>query len=156
MEGKSLFETIKSDKPVRNEAIFGVFSGHVNVFDGEYIYMRAADKDKVNYLFNYTLMPTQIHNSFTIEQLKEAEFVEGFDFTKGLKVLKVPAKDKYGVNDFGTMLFNIIDDPSQLTPLDDKEKEKEMLEKLIRLMQENDAPIEQYERLGIDISSISD
>src|SRR5699024_6419986 len=137
-------------KPVREDALFGVFSGHVNITDGEYVYMRAAEKGKENHLFNYTLMPVQIHNSFTVEELKEAEFVDGFDFTKGLKVLKVPAKDKYGVNEFGTMLFNVIDDPQQLNPIQDEKKEKEMLNKLIKLMQANDAPIEQFERLGIE------
>lgn len=151
MEGKPLFDTLNENKPVREDALFGVFSGHVNITDGEYVYMRAAEKGKENHLFNYTLMPVQIHNSFTVEELKEAEFVDGFDFTKGLKVLKVPAKDKYGVNEFGTMLFNVIDDPQQLNPIQDEKKEKEMLNKLIKLMQANDAPIEQFERLGIEV-----
>lgn len=155
MEGKPLLQTIEKDIPVRVEALFGVFSGHVNITDGEYVYMRAADSDKIDHLFNFTLMPVQIHNSFTIDQLSKAEYVNGFDFTKGLKVLKVPAKDKYGVNDFGTMLFNIIEDPQQLTPINDIEKEQEMLEKLVGLMKSNDAPIEQYERLGIDINKFN-
>lgn len=152
MEGKSLLKTMESDTPVRDDALFGVFSGHVNVYDGEYVYMRAAEPGKENYLFNYTLMPVRIHNSFTLEQLSEAEFVEGFNFTKGLKVLRVPTNDKYGVNKFGNMMFNVIDDPNQLKPVEDKKKEQEMLRKLVMLMKENDAPIEQYERLGIDLS----
>ena len=43
----------------------------------------------------------------------------------------------------------------QLNPINDSEKEQEMLEKLVKLMKANDAPKEQYERLGIDISEFN-
>nr|WP_281389890.1 sulfatase [Streptococcus pacificus] len=150
MEGKPLFDTLRDDSKVRDEALFGVFSGHVNVTDGEYVYMRAAKPDKINHINNYTLMPVKMHNSFSLEELKKAELVEGFSFTKGLKLLKVPAKDKYGVNKFGTMLFNVLDDPKQLHPISDPIIINRMKKKLIKLMKENEAPVEQYERLGLD------
>ncbi len=36
-------KSFASDEPVREGALFGVFSGHVeNVTDGRYVYMRAA------------------------------------------------------------------------------------------------------------------
>ena len=31
-----------------------------------------------------------IHTRFSVEELGQAEYVDGFSFTKGLKVLKVP------------------------------------------------------------------
>lgn len=150
MEGKSLRQTLEDDTPVREEALFGVFSGHINVIDGEYVYMRAAEKDKIDEIYNYTLMPVHMHEAYSVENLLHAEFVEGFDFTKGLKLLKVPGKDKYGVNKFGSLLFDIKNDPKQLSPLKDSEIEEKMKAKIVKLMKENDAPEEQYSRYGLN------
>lgn len=149
MEGETLRNVIEDDTPIRNEALYGVFSGHINVTDGKYVYMRAAEPDKINHLYNYTLMPVKIHQSFTLEELSNAEFVEGFSFTKGLKLLKVPAKDKYGVNQFGNMLFDISKDPHQLIEIEDEDIESMMICKLIKLMHDSEAPIEQFERIGL-------
>ncbi|MBO0993153.1 sulfatase-like hydrolase/transferase [Bacillus sp. SD088] len=150
MEGKPLRHVIEDDTPIRDAALFGVFSGHVNVTDGKHVYMRAALKDKTNDLFNYTLMPMHMHNLFTVSELSKAQFVEGFSFTKGLNVLKVPAKDKYKVNNFGNLLFDLEKDPKQLHTMEDKEIEEQMITKLLTLMEENEAPVEQYERIGLD------
>ena len=54
MQGKDLEETIAWDKKVRDCALFGVFSGHVNITDGKYVYMRAPLPEKVNEIYNYT------------------------------------------------------------------------------------------------------
>lgn len=150
MEGKDLTKTIENDEPVREDAMFGVFSGHVNITDGKNVYMRAASKNKENLIYNYTLIPNMMHKPFSIDSLSKAEFVEGFDFTKGLKLLKIPAKDKYGVNRFGTMLFDLEKDPNQNKPIKDNELENKMIKKLIRNMKENDSPKEQYIRLGLN------
>lgn len=149
MEGKALAGTIETDEAIRDDALFGVFSGHVNITDGKYVYMRAAEADKVDMINNYTLMPVHMHNAFTVEELSKAELVEGFSFTKGLKVLKVPAKDKYGVNSFGTMLFDLEEDASQVNPIKNLDIEELMIHKLICALDASEAPSEQYERLGL-------
>jgi len=50
---------------------------------------------------------------------------------------------------FGTLLFDLEKDPAQERPLNDPVIEKKMTEHLRRLMKENDAPVEQYTRLGL-------
>ena len=50
---------------------------------------------------------------------------------------------------FGSLLFDVVQDPAQEHPLDDPAIEKRMTDLLIRLMHENDAPPEQFERLGL-------
>ncbi|MEH7253837.1 sulfatase [Neobacillus niacini] len=150
MEGKPLKQTIMDDTPVREACLYGVFSGHVNVSDGKHVYMRAALPDKINDLYNYTLMPMHMHNLFSVSELSKAEFVDGFSFTKGLKLLKIPAKDKYKVNDWGTLLFDLEADPHQVRPIQNKEIEEKMISKLQTLMEENEAPFEQYERIGLE------
>ena len=41
MQGHSLRDTVATDEPVREAALFGIFGGHVNCTDGRYVYMRA-------------------------------------------------------------------------------------------------------------------
>ena len=48
-----------------------------------------------------------------------------------------------------TMLFDLEKDPQQLQPLDDPETEERMIRLMVRLMKDNDAPQEQYERLEL-------
>ena len=149
MQGKSLKGVIENDEAVRDACLFGVFSGHVNVTDGKYVYMRAAREDKKELLYNYTLMPMHMTKLFNTQELSKAELVGPFSYTKRCKVLKVPAKDKYRVSKFGSLLFDIEKDPKQLNPIQDEALERYMIGKLIALMKENDAPPEQYERLGL-------
>ena len=147
MQGVPLRETIASDQPVRDYALFGFMGAHVNVTDGHYVYMRAPAPGANEPLFEYTLMPTHIHGLFSVEELAGLELAEPFSFTKGIKVLKIPGRPGTGFHDFHTMLFDLERDPQQLHPIDAPEIEATMIQQLIRLMQANDAPPEQYERL---------
>ena len=87
------------------------------------------------------------------------KLAEGFSFTKGLKVLSVPGTEKIASMGFppttlfdgGHMLFDVVEDPGQEHPIDDPETEQRMVEHMIRLMEENDAPEEQYVRLGLRV-----
>lgn len=149
MYGKDLEETIAKDTKVRDCALFGVFSGHVNITDGKHIYMRAPLPEKANEIYNYTLMPLHMNQRFTPEELKTAELVSPFSFTKGCRVLKIKGKDKYKVGRFGNLLFDLEKDPSESFPLQDETLEKDMIEKLMKEMKKNECPEEQFERLGL-------
>ncbi|VEA36931.1 sulfatase [Salmonella enterica subsp. enterica] len=45
--------------PSGEGALFGVFSGHVNVTDGRYVYMRAAQPGREHDIANYTFNADQ-------------------------------------------------------------------------------------------------
>lgn len=149
MQGLDLEETISSDAPTRDYALFGVFSGHVNITDGRHIFMKAALADKKDEIYNYTLMPAHMTKRFTVKELKTLELHPGFTFTKGVKVLKIKAKEKYPVQQFGDLLFDIVDDASQMNPIQDSVLEERMTKQLVIEMKKNDAPEEQYTRLGL-------
>ncbi|MHB1254215.1 MAG: sulfatase [Candidatus Humimicrobiaceae bacterium] len=155
MQGISLKDTIESDKQVRESALFGMHGGHVNCTDGRYVYMRAPVSQENKPLHNYTLMPTHMRNLFTLDELKEVKLAEPFSFTKGCKTIKTNALGDSGLQidfnpfDFGTMLFDLENDPTQEKPLKDDEIEHRMILQMVRLMKENDCPPEQYERLGL-------
>ncbi|MEG1475689.1 MAG: hypothetical protein RSC10_08050, partial [Longicatena sp.] len=125
-------------------------SGHVNITDGHYVYMRASYSDRENEIYNYTLMPMYMTRRIPVNQLKDMQLVEPFSFTKECKVLKIKGSDKYGVSKFGNLLYDIKADPLQLHPIQNEKIETMMINKLIQQMKNNDCPKEQYYRLGLE------
>ncbi|MCA1809938.1 MAG: sulfatase, partial [Lentisphaerae bacterium] len=152
MLGRPLRDTIAADKPVREAALFGVFGGHVNITDGRYVYMRAPVRPDSSPLFNYTLMPSHMRRMFSPAELQQAELAGPFPFTKGCRLLRVPAKPFMNqAHQFGSLLYDLQTDPEQQHPLRDRTQTERMTEQLISLMREHDAPTEQYERLGLPV-----
>ena len=153
MQGKSLRETLASDTPVREAALYGIHGGHVNCTDGRYVYMRAPVAEDNQPLYNYTLMPTHMRNRFSVEELRSAALCGPFSFTKGCQVLKIRSfgipELNFNPHQFGTLLFDLANDPFQEHPLNDPEVETKMIAHLLKLLKESDAPQEQYERLGL-------
>ncbi len=149
MQGVPLGNAIANDVQVRESALFGVHGGHVNVTDGRYVYMRAPTTPENEPLHEYTLMPTHIRSHFSIDELRTATLVEPFSFTKGLCLLRTEARPWIKAHPFGTLLFDLESDPRQERPLEDPEVEGRMKRLLIDLMLANDAPPEQFERLGL-------
>ncbi len=162
MQGIALKETIETDCRIREAALFGIFGGQVNCTDGRYVYMRGAQNQDNKPLYQYTLMPTHMRRLFTIQELKTTELVKGFDFTKGCSLLRIDAgvwdeRDGYSMSGYcglkeknRSYLFDLVKDPNQRSEIIDKDIETKMIKHIKRLMKENDAPIEQYERLGLD------
>ncbi|HAO9168938.1 TPA: sulfatase [Escherichia coli] len=150
VQGQPLAKTVSHDEPVRSAAMFGVFSGHVNVTDGRYVYMRAALPGREDDIVNYTLMPIKMNSRYPVDEMRTLSLAPPFRFTKGLQVLRIPAQEKYkGLNQFGHLLFDLQNDPQQLHPIDDDAIEARMIALLIQLMKDNDAPPEQFQRLGL-------
>jgi hypothetical protein len=52
-----LGETVATDKPVREAALFGLHGGHAKVTDGRYVYMCASATEDNQPLFNNTWRP---------------------------------------------------------------------------------------------------
>jgi arylsulfatase A-like enzyme len=149
MQGTPLRARIAADQSARPAGLFGIFGGHVNVTDGRYVYMRAPANAENTPLFEYTLMPTHMRGWFSIAELHDVTLAEPFAFTKGLRTLKVPARTYFNAHRFGTMLFDVEKDPGQQTPIVDDEVERAMLRLLLEWLHWNEAPPEQYERLGL-------
>jgi hypothetical protein len=100
-------------------------------------------------LFEYKLMPTHIRSQFGVDELRTVELAGPFRFSKGVRVLKVETRPWIKAHPFGTLLFDLQTDPRQEQPLNGAEIEAMMIQYLIRLMQANDAPTRQFERLGL-------
>ena len=150
IQGQPLKQIIADDTPVRDYVLYGVFGGHVNITDGRYVYMRATEDEAVQ-LYNYTLMPTHMRQRFGANELQSIELSQPFGFTKNCQTLKIPIPPAImPFADFDTMLFDLEDDPGQLNPRQNPEIEAQMIENMVTLMKQNDAPAEQFERLGLE------
>jgi len=152
MLGKGLAGVIANDAPVREAALFGMHGAQVNVTDGRYVYMRAPVSEHNQPLYNYTLMPTTMRGFLPVEQLKRAEMHPPFSFTRGIPTMKIPTGAWHaGKRDvFQTRLWDVENDPEQTVPVEDPAAEAAMIDHMLRLMRECDAPQEQYTRLGLE------
>jgi hypothetical protein len=65
--------------------------------------------------------------------------------------MKIAARHWANPHPFGTMLFDLENDPQQMHPIQNPQVERRMMGLMINLMRANDAPIEQYERLGLPV-----
>ncbi|MDG9724371.1 sulfatase [Streptomyces sp. DH41] len=149
MQGHPL--PIADDRPVREAGLFGIHGGHVNVTDGRYVYMRAPASPDNTPLYEHTLMPTHMRGRFTPDELADMELADPFSFTKGVRTVRVAGRTYFNPHHFGTLLFDLQTDPEQADPIVDDAQELRMANLLLGLMRDCDAPVSQYERLGLPI-----
>jgi arylsulfatase A-like enzyme len=142
----------------REAVIFGYFGGAVNITDGRYSYHRYPEDPTQQELFQYTLMPTHIHSFFSIEELAQASLHEGFAFTQGAKLLRIPylpstpMNSAYGPGvlvEWQTALYDLEADPDQSQRIEDAAIEKRLSDQMVALMKAQDAPVESYKRIGL-------
>ncbi len=150
MEGVPLRHTIEDDSPVREAGLFGIHGGQVNVTDGRYVYMRGPVNADNTPLSNYTLMCTHMRGFFGEDELADAELVEPLPFTKNMPVLKTSGQHSKNLHRFGTLLYDLKNDPGQIEPIENAEAEERMIRLMVELMKKNDAPLEQFVRLGLE------
>jgi arylsulfatase A-like enzyme len=152
MQGRPLRRTIETDEPVRKAGIFGIHGGHVNCTDGHHVYMRAPKSPANEPLYEYTLMPTHMARTFSVEEVHKMEGLqEPFTFTKGCKTMKIRSRSpKTDEALLKTMLFDIDRDPGQESPKSDPKCEEKMIMLLVECMKENGSPNEQFVRLGLE------
>ena len=150
MQGIALRDAMAGDVPLHSAGLFGYHGKFVYCTDGRYVYMRAP-KAENKPLFEYTLMPTHMHGMFDVRDFETVELAGPFSFTKGARVMKIrsaesPLRDPRNV---GTVLYDLESDPKQEHPIKDPVVETKMIDHMVRLMRENDAPPEQFTRLGL-------
>lgn len=159
VQGKSL-RPLLADKAarLRTMALYGQHGAAINITDGRYTYFRYPQNMHDGKLNQYTLMPTHIQSRFGVEELRDATLAAPFDFTRGVRLLKVPSTEKssfYHRHGPGaqlmceTRLFDLASDPAQLQPIVDPAVEARMATAMVELMTATDAPSEAYERFGL-------
>ena len=149
MEGRPLRQVIESHEPIRDYAVFGYYGSQIDVTDGRYVYMHAAEHPEVQN-YEYTLMPTHMRQMFQPEELQNIQLSEPFSFTKGMRLMKIKAGKSMGdTNSFGSMLYDRGTDPKETVLIEDPEVTERMKGYIAEFMTENDAPEELFERYGL-------
>ncbi len=146
MQGRPIRTILEKDEPIHDSVLFGSHGVYLNVTDGKYIYMRMRRPGTE--MYDYTLMPTHMRARFSPEELRDAELSGPFSFTKGCRVLKIPA-GAGRVSGYPDLLFDHEADPNQLSPIDDPETEVRMINLLREGMISNDAPAEVFDAYAI-------
>jgi arylsulfatase A-like enzyme len=150
MQGRVLMTAVARDEAIHSAGLFGEHGKFISCTDGRYVYMRSPLAN-TQPLYEYTLMPTHMREMFSVQDFDNAELAPPFSFTKGARVMKIPAapRELRDPRNIGTVLFDLEIDPRQAHPIQDPGIEQMMIEHLVHLMRANDAPPEQYQRLGL-------
>lgn len=83
-------------------------------------------------------------------ELRELELVDGFPHMKGSRVLKVAASQNNNCYWYGSRLYDLESDPEQCAPpIRDEAVEMRLLTAMRDIMVANEAPEEQFIRMGI-------
>ena len=155
MQGKDLLPVLREDIPVREAGLFGIHGAHVCVTDGRYVYMKAPATPQNAPLYDYTLMPSHMAWMFSTEEIRTMEKAEPFAFTKGCPLMRFTTRGGNLLFETGQtrdLLFDLQADPQQNEPIADPPAELlgRLQAQMVRLMNENDCPKEQFERLGLE------
>lgn len=151
--------TLSPQDAGRDVALFGVFGGPLGITDGTYAYYHYPPDLYATGLREYTLAPAHMDEFFTIKELVTAELSTGFDFTKGAPVLsiaalpgakRVPMNDGLAFQDVGTRLFDVVNDPTQTTEIDNPGVKSRLLRKAVQVLQAHDTPEEVFRWYGLE------
>ena len=102
-------------------------------------------------------MPTHLAKHFDVEELKTAELVKPFDFTKGAPVLKIrmnpknsqTGQDGLRLGGCQTALFDLHNDPKQENPISVPDVEARLTAAIKGHFDRHDAPCELYEHFSL-------
>ncbi|EIA20990.1 sulfatase [Listeria fleischmannii subsp. coloradonensis] len=153
MDGKSIIESLKKNTSVHEihpEVIFGTNGGHVNIFDGRYVYMRAAVDPSNGPLKIQTLNFSQMRGFIKKEILDQMLLKKGNRFTNQFPYAELEVSTFIDSYSIGHLLFDLEKDKAQEMPLDNPEIEERMIQKLLAIMKKIEVPESEYIRLGIE------
>lgn len=162
MTGHDLHPVMETGESDRDFAIFGSFHGQVNITDGRYTYMRAAQDLSVR-LYEYRLLPYDLQRTVDAQLYREKQQPgRTFSFTKGVTLPKWGlAESKRSQEEIDLELsknhplthqnlcYDLVADPFQQDPASGASEELRLTEALHEALVRFDAPDELLQRLGL-------
>ena len=150
VKGKSLLPFLEKESDNNFAALYGYWGGGINITDGTYSYFHYPENfsQQNPNRYQYTLMPTHMRQFFSNEELQTATLHKPFDFTKDIPLLKINRIERKtdggykGFEDTKSALYNLQNDPGQLTPLADEKKSNEYQQMMIDIINKYDPPKE--------------
>jgi len=151
VHGESWRPMIEANAPARRRAaLYGWHGQTVNVTDGRHTYLRAPARADNRPLLRYFLTPSAYHQHDVCGQ----EFYQGAELGRFLPwtdcpVLRAPRGCPRSPDWADTRLHRLADDYAQERNLAGTALEETCEQVLVEAMRIHDAPVEQYERLGL-------
>ena len=145
MMGRSLLPVVNHDEKIHDTVLFGVHGGHVNITDGQYVFMKANQNSDNQPFVECTLMPTHMRGFFDKETLSNGEYVLGDRYSHGIPYLKFHSQTYMKSHIFGDLLFDVRKGEKQIH---DELIQNHLQDKMIQMMKDVEAPVEEFERLG--------
>ena len=150
VKGKSLLQFLEKNIDENYSALYGYWGGGINISDGKYTYFHYPENYDQTSLdkYQYTLMPTHMRQFFSEEELKTTKMHKPFSFTKDIPVMQINRIQRKTDEEFKSLedtksaLYDIIKDPGQLNPIEDKSLLAKYKELMINVIKENDPPKE--------------
>ncbi len=133
--------------PGHDYALYGWFGKAVNVSDGRYTHLRAANAANEP-LYQYGCMPANANRYWPRESFASIEAGRFLPYTD-MPVFRLPVHGPTTAHVRETLLFDRETDPAQEHNLAGSEAEPRMIALLKRALRESDAPPEQLARLGL-------
>lgn len=154
MLGSSFLPVLTTgEKTTRDVIMYGWFGGPINICDGKHTYFHAAVREDNTPLFSYCSTPTTLLRFLAKTDREKIEMGRFLDYTD-FPVYKIPSP--FPIGHFKSskyvresLIFDYQNDYYQEHPIEDKELQEELIDKLITMMQWAQAPAEQYVRLGL-------
>lgn len=154
VRGRSLLPLIKgTENKIREYALYGTFGMTVNMTDGIYTFLRAPIREDNHPCHMYTAMPTTL-GTFVGNHMPDRIQVGRYLPYTAYPVFKIPISQPgvpFRMAQHGqlSLLYHIESDYQQLAPIEDEVLISTYTELLIQAMEREQAPEEQYERLGL-------
>lgn len=166
LHGRSLLPLLRKETAsIHTDILYGYFGHEVALNDGVYTYIRAP-KDETNRPLNvYCAVPSLLRqylggdDGCAVKDYDKIEMGRFLSWTR-YPVYKFPADivnltnwtqsfENRKVYNEKNLLFNILKDYAQEHPIEDAALEETMKQKLRMALTRHDAPLEQFERLGL-------
>jgi arylsulfatase A-like enzyme len=158
VQGCSLVPVMKEDSSAERVVCCGVFGGTALITNGRYAYHLCPKYLDSTNLYEYRHHPCHMRGQFSIEEMKDTTLHKGFDFTKGMPIMKikgrddskrVPNHDEQGFQDSETRLFDLLNDPNEQNAIRNPQVEELLQHRFRRIMEHHDAPPEMIERFAL-------
>ncbi|MDC7232851.1 MAG: sulfatase [Spirochaetales bacterium] len=158
VKGHSLTALLEEDRDEERVVSCGVFGGTVLITDGRYAYHLCPQHLDSTNLYEYRIHPCHMRGQFSIKEMQDSELYNGFNFTKGMPLLKikgrddsqrVPNHDAQGFQDTKTRLFDLFTDPTEENPVSNPQVEARLKSRFRQIMEDHDAPQEMFDRYGV-------
>jgi arylsulfatase A-like enzyme len=151
VHGKSFLHTLEHPDATHNEVIlYGYFGKDVNLFNGQYVYIRQPLAGST--VYSHTAMARSASDFYPKETLAAAENGVFLKHCHNIAHFRVPRESHrhHDAPDFNE-IYDVVKDPGMTTPIHDEELELQLVTRMKELMEQYDAPESQFERLGLHV-----